>query len=94
MNGLSGSANDALTTQNAEISSSVIFSFDSLPAGFNPATGITNVTFQYGTALSEGHVTCTTNCTPLQQNLPEPGTVALAGIAMLGWMLSRRRPNS
>jgi hypothetical protein len=35
------------------IMNSVVFTFSGVPQGFDPSTAITNVTFQYGTALNE-----------------------------------------
>jgi len=47
---------------------------------------ISNVTFQYGSALSEGHFSGTT-----VRSVPEPDTLALAGLALLAGAGIRRR---
>jgi len=49
-------------------------------------SAISNVTFQYGTALSEGHFSGTP-----QRSVPEPGTLGLAGLALLAAACIRRR---
>ena len=49
-------------------------------------SAIGNVTFQYGTSLSEGHFSGTTS-----RSVPEPGTLGLAGLALLAGAGIRRR---
>jgi len=67
--------NTPVTGTNALIKNSVTFTFSGLPAGFDPSTQISGVTWQYGTALNEPH-------------LPEPATLSL--VALAGWMAVRR----
>src|SRR5262249_23648073 len=62
------------------IKSSVVFTLGGLPAGFDPAARISNVSFQYGTDLSE----------PNLPGVPEPGAGALLAMAM-GFAFRRRR---
>jgi len=49
-------------------------------------SAISNVTFQYGAALSDGHFSGTT-----PSSVPEPGTLGLAGVALLAAAGIRRR---
>src|SRR6185503_11805094 len=66
--------NTPVTGTNALIQNSVVFTLSGLPPGFNPATSISNVEFQYGTDLSEPHF----------PGVPEPATLVLmAGGALL-----------
>jgi hypothetical protein len=50
-------------------------------------SAIGNVTFQYGTSLSEGHFSGNTS-----RSVPEPGTLGLAGLALRAGAGIRRRP--
>jgi len=49
-------------------------------------SAISNVTFQYGTALSEGHFSGTP-----PRSVPEPDSLGLAGLALLAAAVIRRR---
>jgi len=49
-------------------------------------SAISNVTFQYGTALSEGHFSGTP-----PRSVPEPDSLGLAGLALLATAVIRRR---
>jgi hypothetical protein len=69
-----GGANRAL------VRNSVIFTLGGLPAGFNPIVDVTNVTFQYGTAMDEPHIT-----------VPEPASAGLLITAGAMLLLRRRR---
>lgn len=68
--------NSAVTGDFALIRNAVIYRLGGLPLDFDPSTRITNVSFQYGTDLSE-------------PNIPTPGAVALLGLA--GLIAGRRR---
>lgn len=90
------SAGDIQTTGNPAFllvpltNNSVTFLLEDLPAGFTLAS-ITNVTFQYGTALSEGHFPGSSGGNPSNGPIPEPGTLSLVGAAILGGLFSYRR---
>ena len=61
-----GTGNGPVTGPNALIQNSVIFTFGGLPAGFDPSSSISNVSFQYGTSLAEPNI-----------ETPEPRTFLL-----------------
>lgn len=83
------------------IDNSVTFTLGNLPGGFSLA-GIGNVSFQYGTSLTEPIVPGTPGgqcpngapnfpiCSP-QVATPEPMSMAMLGVGMLGLGLLRRR---
>lgn len=62
---------------NALIRNQVVFMLSGLPLGFDPSTMISNITFQYGTDLSEPQI-----------RVPAPGALLLAPI---GGLLALRR---
>jgi hypothetical protein len=100
------SAGDDTTTGNAAVTggfaliqNGVVFTLSGLPDGFDPsgAGNIANVSFQYGTSLTEPNCTGA-GCFP---SVPEPSTVLLLGaglisVAGLGWAYRRRtaRPDN
>lgn len=70
-------------TGNELIKNQVVFTLGGLPIGFDPASMISNVTFQYGTSLTEPQV-------PGDSVVPLP-PAAMLGAAGLGLVALRRR---
>ncbi len=73
--------NAAVTGRNALIQNSVVLAFGAVPPGF-VLNDISNVSFQYGTDLSEH---------PNLQPVPEPGTLVLVGSGLVAVGLWGRR---
>ena len=75
-----GTGNTPVTGKNALIQNSVVFTLGGLPEDFQ-LSGISHVSFQYGTDLSEPNVPTHT---------PEPGTLVLAAVGCV-LLVTRRR---
>jgi hypothetical protein len=88
--GITSAADDPTTGQTAVtgasplIQSSVVFTLKGLPANFDPSTRISNVFFQYGTALSPTDPGFKFTFTP------EPGTISLVAFGLIALNLRRR----
>ena len=86
-------AGDDMNTGNGGIDSSglihnsVVVTLTGLPAGFDPLSRISNLTFQYGTAVTEPQVPGNPGGSV---SVPLP-SAAGAGLATIGLVLSRRR---
>ncbi len=72
--------NAPVTGGNPLIQDAVVLTLSGLPDGFNPATAISHVSFQYGTSLSE----------PRIPGVPAPSSLALLGAGLL-IIAARRR---
>jgi hypothetical protein len=69
----------------------VTFLLSGIDPSFNPLTGITNVTFQYGTNLSEPHFAGEPEGGAQPSAIPEPATMGLVGVSLLALGVTRRR---
>jgi hypothetical protein len=67
--------NAAVTGANALIRNAIVFTLSGIPSGCDPSPSISNVSWQYGTALNE-------------PNIPEPASLVL--VAMGGLLAIRR----
>ncbi len=75
--------NGGVTGSGGMIMDTVQFKLTGVPSGFtlNTPGALSNVVFQYGTSLNE----------PFLKTAPAPGTVALLGLGLFGFLLMRRR---
>jgi hypothetical protein len=80
--------NAKVTGSQALIKNSVIFTLGGLPTGFK-LTDISNVNFQYGTALDEGHFPGERGIGP--NEVPIPAAAWLLGTGLFGLVGVRRR---
>jgi hypothetical protein len=85
------SAGDDITTGNNKvkktplIQNAAVFALGGLPAGFDPSTGIFNVTFHYGTSFDEPNVPAIiVPGDDSNPSVPEPSSLILLGIGILG----------
>jgi hypothetical protein len=86
-----GTGNAPVTGGNALIQDSVVFTLSGLPGGFDPSTAVSNVSFQYGTALTEPNIPGCRDCTHV---VPEPSTwimLVTGTLCLLGYGWSRRQ---
>jgi hypothetical protein len=95
--GITSAGDDILTGNSAVtggfplISGSVVFTLSGIGPGFNPDTDIIDVTFQYGSSLSEPSIRGTK--IEQLQHTPEPSSIFLlgSGILVLAWRLRKRQ---
>lgn len=97
--------NPAILGSGGLIKNSVVFTLSGLPQNFSlydqNTTKISNVSFQYGTSLTEPNITggctqncippCTVNCGGGTQGIPEPASLGLLGLGLLAIGVLRRR---
>lgn len=90
----SATGNGGITGSGGLIKNSVVFTLSGLTSGKTyAASDVTNVSFQWGTALDERNCTVDGDCggTPTSGEVPEPGTLSLLGGSLLIGCLSYAR---
>jgi hypothetical protein len=87
----SATGNGGVTGGGPLIKDSITFTLSGLPGGFTDqdlANDLTNVAFQYGTALNDITEPCIGSCGPAR--VPEPSMPLLLGAGLLAWGVTRR----
>jgi hypothetical protein len=92
----SATGNGGITGSQGLVRNSVVFTLSGLTSGYDPSiAGITNVSFQYGTALTEPNVPSSTGGGggSSGNGIPEPNSSALAllGVALLAVTFLKRQ---
>jgi hypothetical protein len=73
------------------IQNSVVFTLSGLPENWALNGSVSNISFQYGTSLTEPRVPVLFPPPPNPSDVPEPATFAMLGAGLLGLVVFRRR---